>query len=242
MIDTAICFAAGKGERMRPFTESVPKPMLRWNGKTLLERWIENLVDAGVHHIVVNCHYKPESLVRMTAKRRFGVKITTLREEGATAYETGGGVVNALPHLGGGAFFAVNVDALFPYRSANDELFRLAGRWREVTATADAAGLLLMQPPRRCVGYDGTGDFSVDANGLLRKTGAPLYVFSGVQILSAKAFAHERPGVRSLSEFYRGKIDEGTLYGAKSCSPWLHIGSPAALMRAERRARWGGGF
>jgi MurNAc alpha-1-phosphate uridylyltransferase len=239
---TAICFAAGIGTRMRPLTLRTPKPLLRLGGVPLLEFHLDALARAGVRRVVVNCHYLAEQILYYAgrARRRYpGIDVVALREPGDAPLETGGGAVRAMPYLEGDAFLAVNADALFLPPREEAELSRLRRRW-ESLPEGTAAGLLLMQPVGRGVGYRGPGDFSFGKGGVLvpkGTDGAAPYVFSGMQMLGKAAFIGRPAGAWSLSALYRESLAAGRLYGLASRSAWLHIGDPQGFAQAQRRIR-----
>ena len=146
MIDTAMILAAGFGTRMRPITEHMPKPLIPLCGRSLIDHGIDRLVAAGVKRVVVNTHYKAPMMAEHL-KQRQDVEIVLSHEE--TLLDTGGGVKNALKHLGE-AFFVVNAD-VFWLNARTPALLRLANAWDP--ARLDA--LLLVQRTTSAVGYDG---------------------------------------------------------------------------------------
>ena len=127
MIDTAMILAAGRGERMRPLTDTIPKPLIPVAGRSLLERSLDRLIAHGVRNIVVNVHHLGQQIAD-----RIGDRARIVYEE--RLLETGGSVKNALPHLGAGPFFAGErfslVDAVFApifrYFDVFDELTDLS--------------------------------------------------------------------------------------------------------------------
>ena len=121
MIDTAMILAAGFGTRMRPITEHTPKPLIPLCGRALIDHGIDRLVAAGVKRIVVNTHYKAPMMEDHLAQRR-DVEIVLSHEE--TLLDTGGGVKNALRHLGD-VFYVMNAD-VFWLNGRTPALTRLA--------------------------------------------------------------------------------------------------------------------
>ena len=224
----AMVLAAGRGLRMRPLTDRVPKPLIAVGGLTMLERVLDHLAAAGVGTAVVNTHWLADQVEERLVARRVP-RIVVSRE--AELLETGGGVVNALPDLGAGAFFVANADVVWTDGPA-PALGRLAAAWND--AVMDA--LLLVHPVAGAVGYDGAGDFHMDASGRLAARGAagaaPL-VFTGVQILHPRLFA-EAPGEAfSLNVLYRRAATAGRLFGLVHDGAWYHVGTPPALAAAR---------
>src|SRR5260221_11004538 len=155
---TAMVLAAGLGKRMRPITDSMPKPLVRIRGRTLLDHAIDRLVGARVETIVVNAHYRAEQIVAHLGDRRFGTghapRIAISEEP--ELLETGGGVRKALPLLGE-HFYVVNAD-IFWLASTVPALARLARARDE--SEMDALLLLPRTPPP--IAYDGRGDYYPD--------------------------------------------------------------------------------
>jgi N-acetyl-alpha-D-muramate 1-phosphate uridylyltransferase len=224
--------AAGLGLRMRPLTETMPKPMIAVGGVPMIDRALDWLASSGVTEAVVNTHYKAE-MMEAHLSRRTRPRVRISREE--VLLETGGGIKKALPMLGKEPFFSLNSDAIC-LDGATPALTRLRQAWRDETMDA----LLLVQPLERAIGYDGKGDFMVDDLGAIRRRGgsnrAP-YVFTGVQILHPRLFADAPEGAFSLNVLYNLAIRaDGALDRVRAVvhdGDWLHIGDPEGLKKAE---------
>ena len=227
MIDTAMILAAGRGERMRPLTDTIPKPLIPVAGRSLLERSMDRLIAHGVTNIVVNVHYLGEQIVERLAGRA-----RIVHEE--RLLETGGSVKNALPLLGDGPFFVLNGDGLWR-ESSGTMLQRLEMKW--VASRMDA--LLLLHPIHKVIGREPTdrGDFFVEPGGRLRHRGvaslAP-YVFASVSVCDARLFRDSPDGPFSLLRLWNRAEDAGRLFGVFNDGDWFHIGTPQALAAAER--------
>lgn len=227
----AMVLAAGLGLRMRPITETRPKPLVTVAGRTLLDRALDALAAAGVTDAVVNVHYLAQMiedhLVARTAPR---IDISDERE---TLLETGGGVTKALPLLGAGPFYVVNADIAWR-DGPQPALSRLGAMWDP----ADMDALLLLHPVGAATGYDGAGDYAADAAGrLARRRDAPCapHVFTGVQILHPRLFDGAPEGPFSLTRLYDAAESAGRLFGLVHDGEWYHIGTPAGLEEAEAR-------
>jgi len=226
---TAMILAAGRGTRMRPISDTIPKPLLEVEGRTLLDHAIERLALAGVERVVVNAHYKADTIAAHLAGRRQPQVEISQEEE---ALETGGGVLRALPSLGE-TFFVVNADVLW-LDSKDYALTRLAGAFDP--ARMDA--VLLMQKTVTAVGYDGRGDYFLDRLGNPRRGRereiAP-YLFAGIQLLHRRAFDGIEERKFSLNIVY-DKLDQtGRLHAIVHDGEWFHVGTPEGL--AATRAR-----
>jgi MurNAc alpha-1-phosphate uridylyltransferase len=219
--------AAGLGTRLRPLTDTRPKPLVEVAGRTLIDRVLDRLIEAGVATAVINTHYRAAMLERHLAHRdRPHIRFS--RE--AKLLDTGGGVRQALPLLGPGPFFTINSDALWTDGRIGT-LRRLAARWNDDSMDA----LLLLQPREHAIGYAGSGDFERRPSGrLIRRKTAPL-VFAGVQILHPRLFKDTPEGAFSLNLLYDRAQAAGRLYGQAHDGDWYHIGTMEARREAEER-------
>ncbi len=226
---TAMVLAAGFGQRMRPLTDKMPKPLVKVAGKPLLDHVLDRLVDAGVTRAVVNVHYLAEQIERHLAGR-VRPQITISDERGLLL-DTGGGVVKALPLLGDAPFFHINSDTIW-IDGVQPNLTRLAQHFD--AATMD--GLLLLAPGAGSIGYDGRGDFTMAADGRLRarpeRDVAP-FVYAGAAILSPRLFDGAPQGAFSLTTLFTRAIAAGRLHGLRLEGLWMHVGTPAAIAEAE---------
>ena len=229
MIETAMILAAGFGTRMRPITDHTPKPLIPLAGRALVDHGIDRLVAAGVKRVVVNTHYKAPMMATHLAQRH-DVEIVLSHEE--TLLDTGGGVKNALKHLGE-AFYVVNAD-VFWLNGRTPALIRLARAWDP--ARLDA--LLLVQRTTSAIGYDGVGDFLVDAVGRVRRRGereVVPHLFAGIAILSRRFFEDAPDGVFSLNPLWNKAIATGRLEAIIHDGEWFHVGTPQGLAASEDR-------
>jgi MurNAc alpha-1-phosphate uridylyltransferase len=220
--------AAGLGTRMRPLTETVPKPLLTLRGRSLLDHALDRLDDAGIEEAVVNAfHLAPQVVAACEARAR--PHITVLVED--TLLETGGGIRNALPHLGEGPFAVVNGDALW-LDGPTPALTRLAAAFDPERMDA----LLLMVRAATVEGEVGLGDFMLDPVGRLRRPEerevAP-YLYAGVQILHPRLLDGTEPGRFGLMGPWRRAIEAERLYGLVHDGAWFHLSTPPDLQRAE---------
>ncbi len=224
----AMVLAAGLGERMRPLTDSKPKPLIELQGRALLDRILDRLEAAGVPEAVVNLHWLGE-MIELHLERRAQPRITFSRE--AVRLETGGGVQRALPLLGEAPFFVINGDVCW-LEGQTPALERLTHAWDEKEMDA----LLLVHPVAFAVGYDGSGDFVFTPEGRLRRRRelevAP-FVFTGVQILHPRLFEGAEDGAFSLNVIYDKAVAAGRLAGLRHDGEWFHIGTPEGLTEVE---------
>lgn len=226
---TAMVLAAGLGLRMRPITDRLPKPLVEVAGRSILDRAFDRLREAGVERAVVNVHHLPEQIEAWAARQESPQILVS--DERAGLLETGGGVVKALPLLGDDPFFVLNGDS-FWLDGETPALVRMRAAWRDAM---DA--LLLVAPTGRCVGYDGAGDFDLEADGRLvrrKPGGAAGHVFAGCYLAHPRLFRDAPAGTFSTNLVWDRAGAEGRLYGLGHDGLWLHVGTPEAIGLAER--------
>ncbi len=230
MPQAAMVLSAGLGKRMRPLTATRPKPLIPVGGRTLLDRALDHVEAAGVARAVVNVHYFADQ-IEAHLKSRGGHLDVRLADERVKLLETGGGVANALPLLGDAPFFVVNSDNLW-VDGPIGSLALLAQRWDP--AVMDA--LLLVLPLARATGYEGRGDFHMDAAGGLEPRGprkvAP-FVFTGVQLVSPRLFDGEPVEPFTMWRVWNKALAAGRLFGAVHQGLWFHVGTPQAVTETE---------
>lgn len=227
--DSAIVLAAGRGKRMGALTNQTPKPLIRVEGRALIDHVLDRLAAAGVKRAVVNLHYMGDAIAAHLARRR-DIDVEFSRE--AEALETGGGVVKALPLLGE-IFYVLNAD-VFWLDGATTALHQLAAGFDP--ARDDA--LLLMQPTARAAGYEGPGDFMLDPAGALRRrreTEIVPFVFAGIEIAQRRLFDGAPAGAFSINRLWDRAIDDGRLRGLVHDGEWYHVGTPEGLALADAR-------
>ena len=221
--------AAGLGLRMRPLTDRIPKPLIEVAGKPLLDHVLDKLGNAGVGQAVVNVHYLPDQIIDHVAGRtRPRVIISDERDQ---VLGTGGGIVKALPMLGGAPFFLVNADTLW-IDGVRSNLARLAE-----TFDPDRMDiLLLMAPTASSIGYNGSGDYGMLPDGALRKRKEHQvvpFVYAGAAILSPSIFADAPSGEFSLTKMFDAANEQERLFGLRLDGMWMHVGTPDAVSAAE---------
>ena len=230
---TAMVLAAGLGIRMRPLTDKKPKPLVEVGGKALLDHMLDRLADAGVKTALVNVHYLADQIERHVASRK--KPRIVISDERAQVLGTGGGVVKALPLLGGAPFFHVNSDSIW-VEGVTPNLTRLATAFDPSQMDA----LLLLAPTAGSIGYAGRGDFTMAADGHLTRREerevAP-FVFAGAAILSPAMFKNAPHGEFSLTTLFDRAAEAGRLHGLRLDGLWMHVGTPEAIADAEAAIR-----
>jgi N-acetyl-alpha-D-muramate 1-phosphate uridylyltransferase len=228
---TAMVLAAGRGERMRPLTLRVPKPLVPLAGRPLINHVLDRLALAGVETAVVNVHYLADQ-IEESARRRDGSKpAIVISDERDQLLDTGGGAKRALAKLGSGPFFIHNADTVWS-ESASPALTRMLQLWDPVTMDC----LLLLAPMSSSIGYGGRGDFAMAPDGRLARRGERQIVpfaFAGVSLCDARLFEACPEGPFSLNLLWDRALAKGRLYGMRLDGRWMHVGTPEALAEAE---------
>src|SRR5262249_1242507 len=153
---TAMVLAAGFGERMRPLTLSVPKPLVPLAGRPLIDHVLDRLAQAGLKTAVVNVHYLPDKLESHLAARKGKAPEIVISDERGLLLDTGGGAKKVLPLLGRGPFFIHNADSVWS-EGAAPALPRMLKLWNPGMMDC----LLLLAPVATSIGYGAKGDFAM---------------------------------------------------------------------------------
>ncbi|HKA43291.1 MAG TPA: nucleotidyltransferase family protein [Burkholderiales bacterium] len=220
----AMILAAGRGERMRPLTDRLPKAMIEAGGRPLIVHLIERLAGAGFAELVINVSHMGETIERgLGDGARLGVRIAYSRE--ATALETGGGIAYALPLLGDGPFVAVNCDVYSDFDFA-----RLRTAADFLSDRNGAAHLVLVDNPAHHL----AGDFCLGA-GQITTEGENRLTFSGIGVYAPALFAGVERGTRcQLAALLRPAIARGEVGGEHYRGLWMDVGTPLRLAMLER--------
>ncbi len=219
MCDTIMFFAAGFGTRMGHLTKSRPKPLIPVAGRALLDHAIALADDFGPLTKVVNAHYLGEQV-----KDHLANSDTIVVVEKPAILDTGGGLKNALPHLGEGPVFTSNTDAVW---SGDNPLRFLKNAWNPDAMDA----LLLCVPLSNAVGRLGGGDFDIDAKGRLSRKGD--FVYTGLQIIKTDGLADISDDVFSLNVLWNEIQGKGRLFGTTYPGKWCDVGHPDGITLAE---------
>jgi len=216
----AMILAAGRGERMRPLTDELPKPLLEVDDKPLIVYHIEKLADAGFEEIIINIAHLgfkiPEALGDGSA---WNIKITYSDEQEIGALESAGGIINALPLLGDEPFLVVNGDVFcdYTFNSAFDLKDNLAH-------------LILVSNPE----HNPNGDFGLDGSLVLNEDELK-WTFSGIGYYSPKIFKGLKTEKLALAPILRENIADKKISGEIYDGEWHDIGTPQRLKEINER-------
>jgi N-acetyl-alpha-D-muramate 1-phosphate uridylyltransferase len=228
-IKTAMIFAAGRGERMRPLTDTCPKPLLEAGGKPLIVWQIERLAAAGIERIVINHAWLGAQIeAALGDGSRWGIELRYSPE--TDALETAGGIAQALHLIGDGVFIAVSGDVFceFDYASLRDRAAALAAR--------ETPALHLVMVPNPA--FHPKGDFALLGNGTLVLEGEPRLTFGNIGLYDTRMFRELAPGTRrALTPYYRESIAAGHASGELFQGRWENVGTPEQLRALDAELR-----
>jgi MurNAc alpha-1-phosphate uridylyltransferase len=229
-VKTAMVLAAGLGTRMRPLTDTMPKPLVPFMGKPLIDHVLDRLDAGGIERAVVNVHHFADQLEAHLKPRK--KPAITISDERGVLLDTGGGVVRALPLLGNGPFLIHNSDSAW-VDGIGSNIARLISTFDPERMDS----LLLVALGATSLGYDGHGDFLMSQDGILERRSegreAP-FAFTGVSIAHPRMFEGAPEGKFSLNVLWDRAIARGRLFGLRLDGIWMHVGTPQAVDDAEQ--------
>lgn len=221
--DKAFILSAGKGTRLRPYTDTMPKPMVDIAGMSIIKRTLAKLRDENVTEAIVNLHHLGDVLEEHL--KDISTPRITLSKE-TDLLETGGGIKSALHHFGNNPFYIINGDALWDEKGET-ALSRLAAAWDEKKMDI----LLLLQPVSNMPLTGAVGDYDMDENGKAtrskEKTGQ--YMFAGIRIAHPRIFDGAPDGAFSFLSLMDKAEREGKLHAIPHTGNWYHISTPEDL-------------
>lgn len=232
-IKRAMIMAAGKGTRMRPLTDTRPKPLVPFMERPLIDHVLDRLAEAGIEEVIVNTHHFADMLEAHVAKRR-DMHIV-LSDERAALLDTGGGARKALPLLGDDPIITFNSDSVW-VEEGRSNLRDLMDSYEPDRMDA----LLMIADVARTIGFVGRGDFNMGADGALTRRGPSEtvpHMFAGVQIIRPALFADGPDGPFSTNLIWDRLMEKGRLFGHRMTGTWMHVGTPEDLKTAEAFCR-----
>lgn len=217
--EALMLFAAGRGTRMAPLTDRLPKPLIEVAGETLLDRALTLAREGGARRIVVNTHHLGAQVADHLAGRDIAIS-----DESDLLRETGGGLRLALPLLGAGPVMTLNPDVVW---TGPNPVAALRAAWDG--ARMDA--LLMLVPVENATGRQGGGDFALDAQGRIARGGP--FVYGGVQIIRPDRLAEIAEDVFSLNRLWDLLIAARRAFGILHPGGWCDVGRPGCIPLAE---------
>jgi len=215
----AMILAAGRGERLRPLTDKIPKPLVSVAGKSLIEYHLENLAKAGIDKIIINTAWLAKKIHQQLGDgSKYGINI--LYSDEGEALETAGGIINALPLLGDEPFLVINGDIWcdFDFSTLPD------------LCTGKQAHLVLVNNPA----HHPEGDFSL-SGALIKNTGQLMCTYSGIGIYSPDFFSAQKKGALPLAPIIREKCEQDLVSGQYHAGHWTDVGTLERLQQLEQQ-------
>ena len=210
--------AAGRGERLRPITEEIPKALVEVQGRTLLERHLDNIRAAGIETVIINLGWLGERIAELVGSgQSYGLNVA-YSPEGDDILETGGGIHRALPLLGKDPFLVVNADVFTDMPLPPAEMGK-----------KDAGHLVLVPTPA----HKERGDFELE-DGRVVDSDNPALTFSGVAVYRPEFFASCEAGRFPLAPMLKAAARAGQLGGSLYEGLWEDVGTPERLAELNR--------
>lgn len=225
--DHAFILAAGKGTRLRPYTNHTPKPMVMVDGRPILDHTLEKLTNDGIKNVTINLYHLGDR-IQNYFEGRTSPAITFSQE--TELLETGGGVKLALNTMNNNPFYLINGDALWDDKTGKETaLHQLGTAW----CVDEMDILLLLQPVDTMVLTQGNGDYTMNDDGSVIRTpdGSGTHMFTGLRITSPHIFQDTPEGAFSFLQCMDKAQKEGRLYGIEHQGDWHHISTPKDLER-----------
>lgn len=220
MPQTAMVLAAGLGTRMRPLTQTTPKPLVAIHGQTLLDRTLDKLYKADISRIVVNVHYLANQIIDHLQKTQ--QTPITISDETDELLDSAGGIIKALPMLGNAPFYVLNSDT-FWHDANGSTIAKLAQNF-----DIETMDMLILTVRRDQAASKERGDFIVAPDGRLKRAAIntpEAVIYGGVLLINPTIFTHAKPTPHSLNVYFDLAIEKGRLYGLPLEGEWYTVGT-----------------
>ena len=214
----AIILSAGYGKRLLPFTENLPKPLLKINNETLLSNTIKFLIQCGIKKVVINVHYLAEQIVDYINKKKFNLSITIIKEK-EKILDTCGGILNTIQHFSKERFLTINPDTVW-----NSNYIKELKLMEKIFFLKNQKCSILVIDKSKSFDKNFKGDFNLKNNLISRKNKNDLkYVYTGLQIIKPEVFFGMKAKVFSINKIWDKLIENNELYGIESNIKFLHV-------------------
>jgi MurNAc alpha-1-phosphate uridylyltransferase len=231
---TAMIFAAGFGKRMLPLTSHTPKPLIRVNGKPLIEYNLQLLEKWGVEKVIINSHHLSNQIMDYIDSYKSAMDISVIYEK--YILETGGAIVNALDMIGEKPFLTLNSDVIIVDKN-NDLMPNILNNWNHEQMDA----LMVLHDKSKAFGYDSKGDFDIDANSNIIKAEHcnHKYVFTGLMLLKPEIFCNmDLESFSVYKDFLKPQyMDKNGIHSkikaVINSGDWFHVGTQENIKTAE---------
>tara|TARA_Y100000590_G_scaffold369901_1_gene431445 strand:+ start:1750 stop:2439 length:690 start_codon:yes stop_codon:yes gene_type:complete len=214
----AMILSAGLGTRLRPLTNTCPKPLLKIGKETLLSNTINFLKQFGVNQVVINVHYLGDQIIDYINSKKFDLKIIIVNEKEKieNPLDTGGGILNAIKYFED-SFICINPDTIW-----NDDYIQELKQMESAFSRSHKKCSMLLVDKEKSFDKNLKGDFNFE-NGLVTKKKYLKYIYTGLQIIKPEAFSNINEEVFSLNKIWNQLIDKNELFGFESNINFLHV-------------------
>ncbi|MFT5603074.1 MAG: MurNAc alpha-1-phosphate uridylyltransferase [Paracoccaceae bacterium] len=215
----AMILAAGLGKRMRPLTTVRPKPLLKVNGKALIDYQLERLAAVGVRDVVINHYWLGEQIeAHVGAGEAYGLSVCYSAEN--ELLDTAGGMINALPLLGDAPFLLINGDVWcdYPFKALLER-------------TVQSAHLVMVDNPE----HNDGGDFYLREGLLYIEGPGEALTYAGIALINPSLFAGSEGGCLPLRPFLERAIELGAVSAEHFQREWVDVGTPERLIELDAR-------
>lgn len=215
----AMLLAAGRGKRLKPLTDTVPKPLLKIGSKSLIEQNIEKLKASGIEEVVINVSYRAKQIIEHVGDgKRYGLKIT-FSYEPKSPLGTGGGILQALRLLGDEPFILLSSDIWTEYP------------FEQLSLSADRkAHLVMVENPH----FHPKGDYALLSTGLLDPSTEPKYTYGNIAVIAPSLFEGSVPGVFPLADLFLQAMEKKKISGEVYHGKWFNVGTVEELKRLKQ--------
>ena len=215
-VNTALILCAGFGKRLNPITLDTPKPLLKLNNITVLEKCINLIESLGVRKIFINTFYLREQISRFIKENTFKSKINVI-DDGKNILDTGGGILNMISHSDENDFFVFNPDTLW-----QAEYFNEIVEMEQLYSSKNLTNILLLANKELSFDKGLKADFNLEKNSIL-KNSKKNYIYTGCQILNKKILANYKVENFSITNVWNELIDKKKLFGFESQKHFYHL-------------------
>ena len=215
-VNTALILCAGFGKRLNPITLDTPKPLLKLNNITVLEKCINLIESLGVRKILINTFYLREQISHFIKENTFKSKIKVI-DDGKNILDTGGGVLNMISHSDENDFFVFNPDTLWQAEYSNEIV-----EMEKLYSSKNLTNILLLANKELSFDKGLKADFNLEKNFIL-KNSKKNYIYTGCQILNKKILANYKVENFSITNVWNELIDKKKLFGFESQKNFYHL-------------------
>ena len=210
--------SAGYGERLKPLTDSCPKPLLKINEETLLSNTINFLSQIGVKHVVINVHYLADQIINYINKKKFNLTITVIQEK-EKILDTGGGILNAIDCFSNQPFFVINPDTIW-----NKDYISEAKTMENDFLLKNQKCSMLIVNKKKSFDKKFKGDFNIKKNLVNKKNDKELnYIYTGLQIIKPEVFLGIKDKIFRMNKVWDNLIEKNELHAKESNVNFFHV-------------------